>query len=39
VTFRLISKREIQFQAFSDFEIRFTKRVFTSRKMLSTCYQ
>ena len=39
VTFRLISENEIQFQAFLDFEIRFTKRVFTSRKMLSTSYQ
>jgi len=39
VTFRLISEHEIQFQAFLDFEIRFTKRVFTSRKMLSTSYQ
>jgi len=35
-TFRLISEREIQFQAFLDFEIRFTKRAFTNRKMLST---
>jgi len=34
-TFRLISEREIQFQAFLDFEITFTKRAFTSRIVLS----
>ena len=28
-----------QFQAFSDFEIRFMKRAFTNRKMSSTSYQ
>jgi len=37
--FQVDFRREIQFQAFSDFEIRFTKRVFTNRKMLSTSYQ
>jgi len=33
--FQGISEREIQFQAFLDFEIRFTKRAITSRIVLS----
>jgi len=37
--FQVDFRREIQFQAFLDFEIGFTKKVFTSRKMLSTSYQ
>ena len=38
-TFRLISESKIQFQAFLDLEIRFTKKVFTNRKMSSTSYK
>ena len=37
--FQVDFRARIQFQAFSDFEIRFTKRAFKNRKMLSTSYQ